>query len=175
MTLRPFILGIDAGFSNLGYAFFRPDLGVFVDSGLLTTAPGPNEKPFEGNPRRCALLALELQKLLLRFSPVQVCAELPLSGGRNARAVAHMSYALATVVSTIVLQRVSLHAVTPFEVKRVVTGKTSASKEEVMAFIRKQYPSLLLPAAACKAEHIADAGVAALLHPESLRYVGPPA
>ncbi len=164
------ILGIDPGFASLGYAVLNLDAtGPTVATlGVLRTAKTDKKHRVlaaDDNVRRCRELALPLAQLMLsgavgyvappagvagfveRMRTTStlslVCAE-KMSFPRNASAAAKMAMSWGMIVAYLHHHGLPLIQASPQDVKRRVTGSSSASKEEVQKALIKRFGRGLL-------------------------------
>jgi crossover junction endodeoxyribonuclease RuvC len=143
------ILGIDPGFSSLGWAVLYPTL-----EGRLN--PKVQLRSSEDNIRRAQEIYNELIIILEAHEVRLICTE-TMSWPRNAGVVAKMGIVWGVIASVAQLYRVPLIQASPMEIKRAVTGDGKASKERMIARIIELFPNLALPTQTTLQEHAADA------------------
>ena len=165
------LLGIDGGFSNVGWclATYKDGLLQVDDMGVIRTEKTKTKTPDSvDNVARAQRIAEYLEALVLRFDPdigrtevsVQcICSE-AMSHPPHASTAAKLSLTwgviatLAYMTSLPVLQR------TPQTIKFAVTGSKKASKADMLAALSAEYreiPALLAPWPATRHEHMVDA------------------
>lgn len=155
------ILTLDVGYRMTGWALWNSDQEKFFNSGLISSQPDESLKSVAAqNLRGVRMLAIALGKLVDRYHPYQIVAELPHGGARNARAATCMALAFATVVTISQVKGVPLFPVTPNEVKRLVEpnskGNQAVDKKAVQRYVSAKFGQDLLPDSNSR-EHIADA------------------
>jgi len=152
------ILCLDPGFAATGYLVVgRND---FLQAHGVVKTEKSNRKlkirAAEDDARRSAELARQLADLIVRHHCRGIVTELPHGGAQSARAMAHMARCAAIVVTVAELIALPIEYYAPEEVKRALTGRKRASKEEMIVAAAQHLPVLSeLPKS--KAEHIADA------------------
>ena len=168
MKLR--VLGMDPSLNNWGLAAGTYDMAsrqleVFE---LLVTQPDiPEGKQVRNNSKdlaRAEQLALAVREIHQGCTPHVTFVEVPI-GSQSARAMA--SYGVCVgVLGGLRATGYPFYEVTPSEVKRVATGRTTATKREMIQWAYDQHPSAPWPFQTkkgvttiieSKAEHMADA------------------
>ena len=145
------ILGIDPGPLNTGYGLI--DVGdslELVTAGCITTDAVPHR-------RQLIALADELNDVVTRWRPDAANIELVYLG-RNAKSAMAIAEAIGVVRYVLNQHDVTVTTVWPWEVKRHVTGKTTASKRMVQQFVSKR----LTVAEVIEPHHASDALAAAI-------------
>lgn len=134
-----FVLGVDPGLRNCGLAVVqllprpaRPRLCVLRHI-LQKALPPPTDKA-----RRTRALYRSLRELADHFAVKVVCVE-AFSAPRSSSASAKYALAFGAVVCVAEELEVPLLEVQPKELKRVVTGRESASKAEVQEALRTYF------------------------------------
>ena len=130
MSLK--ILGIDPGSRLTGYALLESQVGPakYVCSGVLDLVK--NESDF---PQRLRLLGENLEVLLQRFRPDHVVIE-KIFLGKNADSAFKLGHARGVVLYEAVSAGARIIEYSTREVKKGVTGRGSAEKEEVQAVLK---------------------------------------
>lgn len=164
------VLGMDPSLSNWGLAVGTFDL-VTEQLDILelrVTQPGiPEGKQVRNNSKdlvRAEQLAQAVEDIRREY-PIQVSfVEVPI-GSQSARAMA--SYGVCVgVLGTLRATGHPFYEVTPNEVKKVATGRTTATKREMIQWAYDQHPDAPWPFQTkkgvttiieSKAEHMADA------------------
>lgn len=154
------VLGIDPGFSSLGWAVVEVTKTRFAPAtcGVLRTeksAKKINVRGSEDNIRRAQFLYTDLFKLVAENDIKIICTE-TMSWPRNAGVVAKMGIAWGCIASIACQHGIPIIQASPMEIKRKVTGDGKASKERMIAEIKK-YPNLIWPTQETLHEHAADA------------------
>ncbi len=160
MKVRSYILALDTGFANMGYAVVDTRLVKqgFVDAGCITTERGSHPSVALENIARCTQLFNRLATIMEQYPLRAIVAEYPFGGSRNMKAASAMAMSSAVVTCFALHAGCHIFPVTPNEVKRLVNPKPKAavSKKEVIEFVIERYGSELLPENALR-EHTADA------------------
>lgn len=161
--MSPLVLGIDAGFSNLGLVVI--DGRRVIDWRVVRTERTTRKRSVrvaDDDADRCALLARELAASIREWQPAGAVVELPSGGAQGARANRAMGMATGVVVAALELLGVPAEWVTPQMVKQAAAGRKDASKEAVQQGVRRQLEWTSWPAYAWQVEHVADAAAAVL-------------
>jgi Holliday junction resolvasome RuvABC endonuclease subunit len=97
-------------------------------------------------------------ELVRRHGATRAAAELPIGGAPNSQAATDLALASTTFVAAMEILGVAVEFYDPKEVKRAVTGKTGASKDQIMNEVALRYPPILdqFPHKAQR-EHVSDA------------------
>jgi crossover junction endodeoxyribonuclease RuvC len=161
-----YILGIDPGFSSLGWAVCSSSSdGVLAHyCGVIRTEKSNKKiqlRASEDNINRAQTIYLELDETIKEHEIDLVCTE-SMSWPRNAGVVAKMGIVWGVIASVCYASRLPMLQVSPVEIKKSLTGSKQASKEEMIAKIVELYPKLAIPSQQTLQEHAADA-VAAVL------------
>jgi crossover junction endodeoxyribonuclease RuvC len=155
------ILGIDPGFSSLGWAICEPVvLGIRpIKCGVIITEKATKKvqlRSSEDNIRRAQQIYTDLLKLF-EADPIHLICTETMSWPRNAGVVAKMGIVWGVIASIAQVHRVPLIQASPMEIKRAVTGNGKAGKDQMIATIRFNFPELMLPPQLTLQEHAADA------------------
>ena len=164
------IIGFDPSLRNWGYCIVTYDAYTrtleFTNGGVIHSKPdkGFKRKNLE-DLQSATQLYSELSKLLRQYQPDYLVAELPV-GSQSSRAM--VSYAVCISLCAVLSHgdgknTTPLLSVTPYDIKKKVSGITEASKEEVINWVKENYPQAYewvgkYPKS--KQEHICDAIVA---------------
>lgn len=152
------ILCLDPGFNFTGWAVVSAHKRV-IGLGCIRTEASKkklNIRKADDDAERSKYIMRELLRVYGQYDAKAIVAELPSAGAKGARAIACMARAAAIVAVLAEITRLPAEWVTPGQVKQI-TGKKTASKDEVEAAVMERWPSLLLPDLACEREHVADA------------------
>jgi len=160
------VLGIDPGFSSMGWAVGEVNAGVVraLYCGVIRTEKNTkktNTRSSEDNILRAKVIQLALSDIITRYL-IHVIATETMSWPRNAGVVAKMGIAWGVIASISGQYKLPIVQAAPMILKRKVTGNGKASKEEMIATIKSMYPDLAMPRQEVLQEHAADA-VAAIL------------
>lgn len=147
------VLGIDPGFASIGWSVVRiAATGEhLVDLGVIRTeksAAKRNVRASEDNLERAKEIALEIQDLIGKYRIQLVCAE-TMSYPRNSSAAAKMAMCWGVMAAIAQQHKIPIAQATPQEVKKAVTGRKDASKEEVQEAVR----GLFQPLQGAEAKH----------------------
>lgn len=157
------VLGLDPGFAMLGYAVV--ELGDRAEEDIVrrvwtveTEKSAKKKGVFAAHDdiRRGRELHRALSEVMADFSPVAICAEIP-SGSKGARAGACLAAAKQALASFAEQHELPVLCVSPTELKQAVTGKGTASKEEVQRALEGIYGEIEWPRLKGHHEHAADA------------------
>lgn len=129
------VLGLDPGFASFGWAHMRLDPGCTrpwscVDAGIIRTKPAPKRERLtkaEDARMRSTDIAEELGEIVARTKPLVICAE-QFSPLRNASSSAKLARAWGVIDGIAYQHRIPVVCVQPMRLKKMLTGKTSASK-----------------------------------------------
>jgi crossover junction endodeoxyribonuclease RuvC len=140
------VLGIDPGFASIGWSVVRIDATGehLVDLGVIRTeksAAKRNVRASEDNLERAKEIAQEIQDLIGKYRIQLVCAE-TMSYPRNSSAAAKMAMCWGVMAAIAQQHKIPIAQATPQEVKKAVTGRKDASKEEVQEAVRGLFPAL---------------------------------
>ena len=136
------ILGIDPGFASVGYAI--SDIGDNVKPlklGIIRTKKDSNaEYVSEDNVRRTKEIVVALKKIIEDLKKIDCNASKivveSMSYPRNASNAAKMSLCWGALVAVSVQENMELIQITPQNIKKLVTGKRTAKKEEVQESLK---------------------------------------
>lgn len=169
VSLGPVVLGIDPGFASLGWAAVRlassgPEL---LALGLVRTKKDPAARLASGdNLRRARELCRALVVDTPRLLGIRAFAVEAPSGMQNAGAATKVGIAWGVVATLAEQWDVPVAAMSPQALKKALTGKNDASKDDVLDALhnRPGFGNLyeLLKAAAPRSlwEHPVDAAAA---------------
>ena len=162
--MNPLLLSIDTGLATGGAALLDLHSKQVIDVLLLTTEKSVRKREVSVSSdtmNRAKLYARALQRFIAPYSNIRGIVHESLSLPRNARAAALIGISLGVVADIAEQRNCPLIEVTPQNVKLGVTGKKTASKDEVIQAVLNHQPELE-PAfkqrgPAGKWEHMADA------------------
>lgn len=128
--MKKIILGIDPGSNLLGYAFLqtggqKPRL---VSMGVL------DMRKFETQTEKLKFIFEELQKLAVLYEPSEAAIEAPFYG-KDVQAMLKLGRAQGAAMTAIACKGISVVEYSPRSIKKAVTGKGNASKEQVAAML----------------------------------------
>jgi crossover junction endodeoxyribonuclease RuvC len=124
------ILGIDPGSNLLGYSVLRADSGKprLVTMGVL------DMRSFENQADKLKFIFEELQKLIQLYEPSDAAIEAPFYG-KDVQAMLKLGRAQGAAMTAIACKGISVTEYSPRSIKKSVTGKGAASKEQVAAML----------------------------------------
>ena len=123
-------MGIDPGSNVLGYAFLqtggqKPRL---VTMGVL------DMRKFEEQGEKLKFIFEELQKLIEFYAPAEAGIEAPFYG-KDVQAMLKLGRAQGAAMTAIACKGIAVIEYSPRSIKKAVTGKGNASKEQVAAML----------------------------------------
>jgi Holliday junction resolvasome RuvABC endonuclease subunit len=137
------LLCLDVAFSHLGWSLFGASQPK--ECGVIEAEVDGGKKRLVSDVRadRCASMVKQLLDIVelnkTRGTPIRgVIGELP-SGSQNAAAANQLGIASGLVVTFCLLKDLPAEWVSQNDVKRAVTGKLSATKEEIMDRVAEHY------------------------------------
>lgn len=141
-----FVLGIDPGFASIGWAVLKLTATGEqpVEMGVIRTEKSTakrNVRASEDNLERAKEIATELRTLIDKYRVQLICAE-TMSYPRNSSAAAKMAMCWGVLAALAGQYNIPIAQATPQEVKKAVTGKKDASKDEVQEAVRTLFPEL---------------------------------
>ncbi len=156
------ILGIDPGLDAAGYGLIDVIEGCaesLVEAGCIRT------KPNQPLPQRLAMIADELEKILLQHKPDFMAVEDLYSYYKTPEPAILMGHVRGVVLSTAARAGIPVVSYLPTRVKKGVVGRGHAPKEQVarMVQMRLRFDAAKVPA------DVSDALAVALCHAEALR------
>lgn len=156
------LLGIDPGSLRTGWGL------VASEGGRLTVVDVGVARPPAGAPlsERLAFLHAEVSRILASYEPEAVAIE-TVFHGPNVRALVTLGQARGAILAAVGARSTPLVEISPAEVKKAVTGRGAASKEQVAHMVglllgaaaRARLADAALPADATDALAVAIAGV----------------
>ncbi len=162
------VLGLDPGSLRTGWGVVESDGSrlVAVDVGVLRAAAS---LPL---PARLARLHAEVARILERYAPEAVAIE-AVFHGPNVRSLVTLGQARGALLAAAGARGVPVLELAPAEVKKAVTGRGSATKEQVAHMVgallgaqaRAQLATAALPADATDALAVAIAAIHRRAHP----------
>ncbi|KKM23476.1 hypothetical protein LCGC14_1614830 [marine sediment metagenome] len=167
----PVVLSIDAGFEALGWVVARLieiDRKMSIDLvavGVIRTKKDTKKKHIyvaDDDCRRIKELITGLRGVLDVVKIDGIVAEIPSGGAQGARANRCMGMSTAIVICFAEMLNVPIETYTPNEVKKVMTGKITASKEAMVAGAQAEWPDTKWPKNKGDIHHAADAAATLL-------------
>jgi len=128
--MKKIIMGIDPGTNLLGYAFLqvggkKPKL---VSMGVL------DMRKFETQAIKLKFIYQELEKLINLYLPTSGAIEAPFYG-KDAQAMLKLGRAMGAAMTVMACKGVEVEEYSPRSIKKAVTGKGNASKDQVAAML----------------------------------------
>lgn len=161
-----YVLGIDPGFANVGWALVDVS-GVFrVEAvGVIRTTPAKKKQRVLGSDdefRRCKEIAREIGGLIRVHEVKLICAESMSSGMPNSKTQRLMAYCIGVLAGLATEHVVPFAQETPKRIKKRLCGRSNVTDEVLHAEVRERYPEMgelasLLKVPATKREHCYDA------------------
>ncbi len=152
-------LGIDPGLNRTGYAIIQRGVRPILLEGGVISSRASNSLA-----ERVREIGDGVRELIAEFSPHAVAIEQVFSMPRNPRTAILMSHARGAILFAIADARRPVVNYSPKQVKKLLTGSGTASKEQVQLAIQRELglPHILEP------NDVADACAIALCHYHSL-------
>lgn len=131
------VVGVDPGLAHFGWAVANLyyDRISFVACGCIRTEKSDKKrrvKVADDNVRRARIVAVEFAKVLDKYRPTHMTSE-AFSAPRSSSAASKMAISWGIMIDQIMTRRIGLSTATPQEIKKVMTGRSNASKLEVQA------------------------------------------
>jgi len=161
------VLGVDPGFANIGLMVIRftAEGGCAAKFALdLHTEPGGKKRGLrevEDDERRLEIIQREFTRVLAEVRPDVVAAE-RCPSLRNPSAQRKTALGYATMRTIARGKNLPWLTFEPNDIKQRVTGKRSATKDEMIAGLKRLFPTFRGWPTTKRVEHVADAGGAAL-------------
>lgn len=171
------VLGIDPSLCNTGIAAvdLHADGERVIEASVVRTAPSAKKHRVlagDDNARRVTEIARALDAAIAKHVPAALVIEMP-GGSKGAKAAAALALSVGVVVTIATIRKLPLVQVQPLDVKRAMTGRKNADKDEVLLAVERRFPDLEWPADLPQGcwEHAADAvgAVVAALDSDALR------
>lgn len=134
------ILALDPSYSNFGCSVFNARAQV-VRVGTIQTQKTKNKllRVADDDVRRITHISTRLSRVIKTCKIQGVLAELPPSNSKSAAAAKGLGIAVAIAVSLFTELDIPVEWATPEEVKKALTGKANASKDEMMLAACKKH------------------------------------
>jgi len=168
------IICYDAGFVNLGWvvaAVSKRSEPIIVDCGVSVAKNlSPKERKRRGlsvahqNIARMEKQVDHMLALHREHQPSAYFIEVPHGGAKGAIAIRSMAYATAMLVGVlkVVADELPVEFMLPSEVKVVVGGSTTASKERLASEVKTCWPNTDWDAFGARSDNATDAGAVCL-------------
>lgn len=155
-----FVLGIDPGFATLGLAIVDVAAAVTVArTWVFRTEKSPRKhavRASDDNVRRAREIAEELRATIRTYRPAAIATE-GQSWPRNAGASAKVGIAWGVLAAVADAHQLPMVQASPQQIKRVLCGVKTATKEQVIAAVEARFGEVGWPPQASLREHAADA------------------
>lgn len=148
----------------MGVAVARIEGGrvTVIRSGVIETKRGDEMNAADDNLRRAREVHERLVRAIEEFKPSIIYGE-AMSHPRDSRAAAMLSMSWGIVAAVAARYGIPIEQAGPMPLKASITGKRTASKDEMIAAVRAIYPEVAWERRKDLHEHQADA-VAAIHH-----------
>lgn len=129
---RDLILGIDPGTLVMGYGLIAVEGNKLslVEMGVLQLSK------YKNHPERLSLIFQKMESLLRTHQPVAVAIEAPFFG-KNVQSMLKLGRAQGVAIAAAMMHRLEAVEYAPRKIKQSITGKGSASKEQVWAMLQR--------------------------------------
>lgn len=150
------VIGIDPGSVRCGYGVLE-----YSRQGIVVVEYGVIEarRAAEALPERLRRIFERLQAVLERTQPEEAALE-TIFYARNAQSLAKLAHARGVALLALALRRIPVVEYSPRQIKQAVTGKGSATKEQVQYMVR----ALLSIGEEFRSYDVSDALAVALCH-----------
>jgi len=134
------ILALDPGFSNYGCSVIDPK-GKIINLGTIQTQKSKKKllRVADDDVQRITTLVSGLSNVIHTYNIQGVLAELPPSNSQSAKSAKGLAMAVGLTVSLLTELKIPIEWATPTEVKKAMTGKKNASKEDMMKTACKKF------------------------------------
>ena len=130
------LLACDPAFNNFGCAVLD-QYGTVIDCGTIQTKK--LLKTAADDVRRVSYITSQLAKSIRHYDIKGILSELPPGGGQSAAGVKGLAMAVGLLAALSTTLLIPIEWATPEEVKKALTGKKAASKEDMMDAACKKY------------------------------------
>jgi crossover junction endodeoxyribonuclease RuvC len=146
------ILGIDPGYSTLGWAIIEGALEI-VEYGIISTNSDLDID------ERLLTIHYEINKIIKIYSPDYLAIE-QLFFAKNTKTAIDVAKCIGVILLTARLNNITYNEYSPSQIKSAVTGYGRASKEQIQNIVMKIYNLRVLP----RPDDVADALAVAACH-----------
>lgn len=133
MNTRPdrIILGIDPGTNVMGYGLLSVSRGkpALIDLGILE--PGKLADPY----MRLSFIFEHISTIVDRYMPDEMAIEAPFYG-KNVQSMLKLGRAQGVAMAAVLTRNIPVAEYEPRKIKQAITGRGSASKEQVSEMLR---------------------------------------
>jgi Holliday junction resolvasome RuvABC endonuclease subunit len=163
------LIGLDPGFANSGMVVGAPmphgfEVFEYMHHDTDNTAQ-KKQKLYvaEADMQRVIEMVEAVDKFIEKcrrdYRVGGLIVELPSAGAKSSRAGRALALSTGWLGAFVKLKNMPVEYIRPSEVKQIVTGTNKATKEQVMAYVRTNYPGIKWPDTIGAFEHVADAVV----------------
>lgn len=126
------ILGIDPGTLVMGYGLIVVDKGStsLLEMGVLQLSK------YKNHPERLSLIYKKMDMLLSTHKPTAVAIEAPFFG-KNVQSMLKLGRAQGVAIAAAMMHNLEAIEYSPRKIKQSITGKGSASKEQVWGMLQR--------------------------------------
>ena len=134
------LLACDPGFNNFGCAVLD-QYGTVIDCGTIQTKRTTKKllRTADDDVQRVSYITSQLAKSIRHYDIKGILSELPPSGGQSAAGIKGLAMAVGLLAALSTTLLIPIEWATPEEVKKALTGKKAASKEDMMDAACKKY------------------------------------
>lgn len=141
------ILALDVAFTHTGVVIleYKKQNWTPVYTECIVTKPEAKRRhtyETDDKVRRVRIISESLNRIINQWQPQLIAAELPISGGKSAKAHTSMGMAIAVVTCAASLLNKPLRNYNWDDIKIKLTGKRSASKREIQEAVVRRWPDL---------------------------------
>lgn len=153
------ILGIDPGFSRLGFALLEKNQGVLniLDSGLIETESGKDYQ------ERILEIGLAVQDIIQKYKPDILAIE-KLFFTTNQKTALKVSEVKGIIMYLCAVKNIPCVEYTPLEIKSAICGYGKADKKQIKDMLKLSFKNYALPKNDDACDAIAAAYTAALIY-----------
>lgn len=126
------LMSLDVGFGATGYVVWENKKPIACGVVKTEATTKKSTRTSDDNANRSMEMANAFKRIIEEYEIKGIIGELPSGGGQSARAISHMALATGIISAVAAMADVPCEWCTPIENKKVMTGKRSASKEEMM-------------------------------------------
>ncbi|MFH0996412.1 MAG: crossover junction endodeoxyribonuclease RuvC [Pseudomonadota bacterium] len=132
------LIALDIAFKNIGWTLWENKHPIMA--GVIQTEKTQNKQTrvCDDNAYRCSVAARTLHEIIRRHSVKAIIGESPM-GSQSAAAAKSAGLAIGLVATTACLLDLPIEFCTPDAVKKAVTGRKDASKDDIMDRVIELY------------------------------------
>ena len=157
MKLHKRIMCLDIGLGHTGVAIWDKPSRKFIFADCIVTEKQTGSSA-ESSIARCRFLVKWLRKIARAYKVTNVIAEVPHGGAQSSTAMRAMAQSTACLAAFVELEEVSFTALTPLDLKRVVSPDGHpVGKPEMIQWAKNIFGVKYFKGKKSAHEHIADA------------------